>query len=56
VSKSVVTEIQSHITVMMPVKSAVDYKAVEQILQAAGPQLSAAADAMEPCISRGSYP
>jgi hypothetical protein len=38
-SKSVVTEIQSHITIVMPVKSAVDYKAVEQILQAAGPQL-----------------
>ena len=45
-SKSVVTEIQSHITVMLPVKSAEDFKAVEQILQSANPQMIAAADAM----------
>jgi len=45
-SKSVVTEIQSHITVILPVKSAVDFKAVEQILQSAGPQTISAADAM----------
>ena len=36
-SKSVVSEIQSHITVMMPVKSTEDFKAVKQILQAAAP-------------------
>jgi hypothetical protein len=45
-SKSVVTEIQSHITVMLPVKSALDLNAAEQALQSAVPQMIAAADAM----------
>jgi hypothetical protein len=44
-SKSVVTETQSHITVLLPVKDE-HFNTVEQILQSAGPQMIAAADAM----------
>jgi hypothetical protein len=45
-SKSVITEIQSQVVLMLPVKSAEDFMALEEILQSANPEMIAAADAM----------
>lgn len=45
-STPVVTEIQSQVAIMLPVKSAADFKALEQSLQSVEPRLTAAADAM----------
>jgi hypothetical protein len=45
-SDPVITEMQSQIALMLPVKSTADFTALEQILNSAAPEMTAAADAI----------